>query len=230
MFKILGADGKEYGPVALAQIIQWIHEGRANGETMMQRQGDFDWKALAQFPEFAEALGTKPPLAAAAPAAPPVAAAAPVAAMAPAAPVFPAPVQPAFDARVVAVQKANPPAIGLMITGGLGLGINLFSLVLHLVRTTQPPPPQGIPPELANMIEMLNGPAGIIFVLIGMALSAFVLFGGMQMQRLHSRGIAIAAAIIAIVPCTSPCCLIGIPIGIWALVILSKPEVRSQFN
>jgi len=77
---------------------------------------------------------------------------------------------------------------------------------------------------------MLNGPVGIIFVLIGMVFSALVLFGGVRMQRLQSRGLAMAAAIIAIVPCVSPCCLVGIPLGIWALVVLAKPEVRSQFE
>ncbi len=227
MFKILGADGKEYGPVLAAQIVQWIREGRANHETMVQRQGEFDWKPLAQLAEFADALGIKPPVVAAAPGAPavpPMAAGAPVAVM-PA-----AGAQPAFDARVVAVQKAGPPAIGLMITGGLGLAMNLLSLVIHLVRTTQPPPPPGIPPEIAQIIEMMNGPLGLVLTLVGIVVSVLVLFGGIQMQRLRSRGFALTAAIIAIVPCTSPCCLIGIPIGIWALVILAKPEVRSQFE
>ena len=38
------------------------------------------------------------------------------------------------------------------------------------------------------------------------------------------------ASILAVVPCVSPCCLVGLPIGIWALVVLSKPEVKSQFT
>jgi hypothetical protein len=32
------------------------------------------------------------------------------------------------------------------------------------------------------------------------------------------------------VPCISPCCLVGLPIGIWALVVLNKPEVKSSFH
>jgi hypothetical protein len=38
------------------------------------------------------------------------------------------------------------------------------------------------------------------------------------------------AAILALVPCTSPCCLAGIPAGIWALVVLAKPEVKAGFH
>ena len=32
------------------------------------------------------------------------------------------------------------------------------------------------------------------------------------------------------VPCISPCCLVGLPIGIWALVVLNKPEVKGSFH
>jgi hypothetical protein len=30
-------------------------------------------------------------------------------------------------------------------------------------------------------------------------------------------------------PC-SICCLVGLPIGIWAVVVLSKPEVKGTFH
>jgi hypothetical protein len=38
-----------------------------------------------------------------------------------------------------------------------------------------------------------------------------------------------AAAIMAMIPCNC-CCLLGLPFGIWALVMLMKPEVKSQFS
>lgn len=57
MFKIIGGDGKQYGPVTVDQVREWITSGRANGQTMAQRDGEADWKRLAQFPEFAEAFG-----------------------------------------------------------------------------------------------------------------------------------------------------------------------------
>jgi prepilin-type processing-associated H-X9-DG protein len=56
MFKILGADQKEYGPVSSDQIRQWMAQGRANGQTKMQAAGSPGWKPLAEFPEFADAL------------------------------------------------------------------------------------------------------------------------------------------------------------------------------
>ena len=56
MFKLLGADQKEYGPVSADQICQWIAQGRANGQTRAQADGSTDWKPLADYPEFADAL------------------------------------------------------------------------------------------------------------------------------------------------------------------------------
>jgi hypothetical protein len=53
MFKIIGADGKQYGPASAEQIRQWLAEGRARPETLVQAEGSADWKPLSQFPDFA---------------------------------------------------------------------------------------------------------------------------------------------------------------------------------
>ena len=65
MFTIIGADGREYGPVALEQVKSWIAAGRADYKTKARREGSIQWKPLAEFPEFAEgAAGGQPPAAA----------------------------------------------------------------------------------------------------------------------------------------------------------------------
>ena len=53
MYKILGGDGKEYGPISAATLRQWISEGRANAQTQVQAEGSTAWVALGQIPEFA---------------------------------------------------------------------------------------------------------------------------------------------------------------------------------
>ena len=52
MYKIIGADQKEYGPISQDQIRQWIAEGRVNGQTQACAEGTQDWKPLEKFPEF----------------------------------------------------------------------------------------------------------------------------------------------------------------------------------
>lgn len=66
MFTILGADGKEYGPVTAARVAEWIAGGRANLQTQARRAGETEWRTLADFVEFNPAA-TPPPLPAAVP-------------------------------------------------------------------------------------------------------------------------------------------------------------------
>ena len=56
MFKLLGADQKEYGPVSADQIRKWIAQGRANARTQLQAAGSTEWKPLVEFAEFATDL------------------------------------------------------------------------------------------------------------------------------------------------------------------------------
>lgn len=63
MYKLIGADGKEYGPVTADQLRQWIAEGRANHETFILTENATEWRPLGAFGEFAGALaaGAPPP-------------------------------------------------------------------------------------------------------------------------------------------------------------------------
>ena len=58
MYKIIGADGKEYGPVSTEQLRQWITEGRVNTQTKVLPEGGVDWKPLGTLPEFSLLVGT----------------------------------------------------------------------------------------------------------------------------------------------------------------------------
>ena len=69
MYKIIGGDGKVYGPVALEQLRQWIAEGRVNAQTLVQTEGNAEWKALANYPELLPAV--PPPVTHIAPPKPP---------------------------------------------------------------------------------------------------------------------------------------------------------------
>jgi prepilin-type processing-associated H-X9-DG protein len=60
MYKVLGNDGKEYGPVSADQLRQWIAQGRAVRDTKVQAEGSTDWKPLSAIPEFATAFAAPP--------------------------------------------------------------------------------------------------------------------------------------------------------------------------
>jgi hypothetical protein len=62
MYKIIGADGREYGPITAEQLREWIAEGRANAQTRAMAEGTGLWKPLTEFLEFAPALSSAPPV------------------------------------------------------------------------------------------------------------------------------------------------------------------------
>jgi TM2 domain-containing membrane protein YozV len=68
MYKIIGTDGRPYGPVSAEEIRRWIAENRVNAQTSVQMEGAQEWKPLGTFSEFASELKAVPP-----PIAPPIA-------------------------------------------------------------------------------------------------------------------------------------------------------------
>ena len=62
MYKIVGADGRQYGPASVEEIRRWLTDRRVNAQTLAQREGSLEWKPLDSFPEFASELKPLPPL------------------------------------------------------------------------------------------------------------------------------------------------------------------------
>ncbi len=198
MYKIIGADGKEYGPITADQLRQWIAEGRANLQTRVLPEGAAEWRSVSELPEFA----------AAAPAA------------TPAMPAFP-------TATPAAAEQVNGPAIGLIVVAVLGGLAQIAALIMNLAGASFMAGSR-VPQEA--WANMFSGTIGVVSSIIGILVSGLIFLGATKMKKLESYGLAMAATIIAMVPCFSPCCLLGLPIGIWALVVLLKPEVKSAFH
>ena len=133
-------------------------------------------------------------------------------------------------------QQVAGPAIFLMVVGGLWAASSLWNLVQLMVSSQKLPPqiyddPNLAPvlPYLEKYMEVSTGPAGYLTIALSLAMGALVLVGGLKMKNLESRGLAMAGSIIALLPC-SCCCVLGLPAGIWSLVVLSKPEIKAAFR
>jgi tetratricopeptide (TPR) repeat protein len=59
-YRIVGADGRTYGPVNAPQLRKWIAQGYANEQTWVPAEARRNWKQLAEFPEFADVLRANP--------------------------------------------------------------------------------------------------------------------------------------------------------------------------
>ncbi len=72
---------------------------------------------------------------------------------------------------------------------------------------------------------------GALYYVLILGLCGVVAFAGNQMRNLKSYPLAFAAAVFCCLPfCTGGCCLLGLVPGIWAVVVLLKPEVKSAFT
>ena len=135
------------------------------------------------------------------------------------------PLPPASSAKPAIAGSAmvTIPAVGLVVAGLLKLFSSLTALLFlsHLHGSW-----------LADLI----GPAASVLPfnnpLFGWSIGLFkaipallLIYGGVQMVQLRSYPWSIAAGVLGIVSCS----LIGFPMGIWALIVLTKPEVREAF-
>src|SRR2546423_1412583 len=186
MYKIIGADGKEYGPISTEQLRQWIAEGRANAQTRMLLEGTTEWKPLSEYPEFAGPTPSAPSSFGAPPA-----------------------MMGAAPSPSAALPQVSGPATGLIIVGILYFVGAALSLVMHLVGASILATSQMSNPAIANMF---SGSIGIISNLAVFILGGLILYGGLKMKKLENYAMAMTASIVAMLPC-SICCLIGLPIG-----------------
>jgi len=133
---------------------------------------------------------------------------------------------PAVPPPVNVREMVKVPAILLMVAAAIGVVFCLLMILLNLLSTGLSAVMGGGEGQVFNF---LSGGIGIAFDILGIVLAGFIVYGAMQMKDLKNHTMALLAAIIVMVPFLSPCCVVGLPVGIWALVILVKPEVKAAF-
>lgn len=215
MFKIIGADQKQYGPVTTAQIRQWIADGRLNATTMAQRDTGGDWQPLSAFEEFADifqAAGTVPSDQAGASGATYRPAAAPM----------------PTASREMALSAVNGPALALIIIGGLGVALYLAA-AMGMVFGFGQGMRHEMSPQMQQIFMANTGALGLLRLGFAVVLNGVIIFGAIKMRQLQGHTFAIVTCILAMLPC-SCCCFFGLPFAIWGLVVLNKPDVKSQFT
>jgi len=83
----------------------------------------------------------------------------------------------------------------------------------------------------ATVAEVLNPMLEVLLApFLPIAAFAAILAGGVQMARKRTWWLGLTACILTAAPCNCPCCLLGVPIGIWGLTMLCLPTVRESFT
>jgi len=116
------------------------------------------------------------------------------------------------------------PAVGLLIAGALdclvAVGAVVGALIL-LIRTV----------FFGQFIEFsfLPGSAQLVIVVAMVAYAVLVVLGAWNLMQLRSYRLAMAGSILALFP-FSPGAIVGVPMGIWALVLMTKEKVKAAFG
>jgi hypothetical protein len=151
------------------------------------------------------------------------------------------------DARVIERAKSvvKGPAIGLILTSVLGLlGVLLGAAQLasgtmdaqfeaqrkqiEADPNLQPAQKQQAKDLLDTYESVVKKGAVPIYVVVTLV-SIVTIAGAVQMMGLKGRGLALTGSILSMLPIVSGCCCLGLPIGIWAILALGKPEVKAGF-
>jgi len=134
--------------------------------------------------------------------------------------------QPFAGADPMAASRVAGPAIALIVTGALGIVGQVLGLIVNLVQLGGGMGGAG----RQQMPVLFSGGLGVGMASINLVVGIVVVMGAVKMKNLESYAFAMAAAVMAMVPCLSPCCLLGLPFGIWALVVLSDAGVKAAFR
>ena len=182
------------------QLRQQFQDSRLNVQTQAKAEGDAEWHPLSAFPEFADLFGGE---------------------TADAALLDTPSAFPSGDGREAALQAVKGPAIALIANAGLGVANHGFSGLFTLANggmMFHREMPPNIPPQMRALIEGMQGPmAGVVNLVIAVV-NGFVLFGAVNLLRLQNYGVAMVASIVTMLPCKC-CSVLGLPAGIWALVL-----------
>ena len=139
--------------------------------------------------------------------------------------------QPSFaQSGQVAASKVKPPAIALIVLAVLYILFLIVDLVGRVFNLASGEVPnfgnQDLDPQALYIGAVIGGVVAVAFII----LQVVVIIGSLKMISLSSYRMAMTASVLSVIPCVSGCCIIGIPFGIWALVVLKDPVVKAAFR
>ena len=107
-----------------------------------------------------------------------------------------------------------------------------MSGVFDIVEMQKQMQDAGMEQEIIDIVTQAlvgQGPMNIATNALTLICGIIIFVGAMKMKNLTSYGMAMTASIVSMIPCVS-CCCIGLPIGIWSLVILNDMHVKNAFR
>jgi len=127
-----------------------------------------------------------------------------------------------FDNRAQAAAAVIGPGIALLVVGILAILVGIANVAVVASEA-------GTPPGVRKEKDPARKAGQYVGSTVSLIWGCVVAMGGFKLMKLQAHGTAKTAAIVAMVPC-SLCCVVGFPLGIWALTVMHRPEVHSAFE
>ena len=127
--------------------------------------------------------------------------------------------------------KVNPPGIILMCIAGINMMIQMLQIAYYgLIGSIGllAPPSQGSQSQDEQLVFILVIAFSVVAALFAIAWNGAIGYAGWKMRKFESYTWCMVGAILAIIPCGG-CCLLNMPAGIYALVILNDQQVKDHF-
>lgn len=125
--------------------------------------------------------------------------------------------------------KVLLPAIALIVIGGLGLLMSIYS-AFSAVFLDPPPIDPNAPEWMRSFQEGAHGPVAATIQSIFILINIVIMAGGAMMTQQKNWVFALVACILATLNFGNCCCILGLPVGIWGIIILSMADVKQQFD
>lgn len=139
----------------------------------------------------------------------------------------------ANEARAEALERVRLPATILLIAMSVLMvlitPLLIFNIYVYFTYAGPPPEPEADVTQII-MRRATDGSLSSIQGILALTFGTFILIGAVKMRRLKSRGWAIAACVLSLIPGFSPCCLVGLPLGVWGLMTVNDAEVKAAFE
>jgi hypothetical protein len=123
------------------------------------------------------------------------------------------------------IERVKIPAICLMVVTILSLFHRIADLILSVLFLNGTIPLPGQPAQMQSQMQI-----AMVVDAVAIAIGLVMLVGAWQMLQAKSYAFAMFTAILAVIPCISPCLFLGIPFGIWALVVLADEQTKANFS
>jgi hypothetical protein len=123
--------------------------------------------------------------------------------------------------------RVSPPAVAIMVVAGIAIAFSLLGLLMNALGMGA-----GMLGDLGHderIAGLMGGTIGIVVNVLSLLFYGVAIYGALKMKGLESYAMSVASSVLVMLPC-SCCCLAGLPVGIWALVVLLDANVKAAFR